>query len=79
MTLGCWGSVPSSCLAFAASMRPAVPRLLMFDRNKVRSRFERLLSASEMAHEYVEIYQKLCQRHDEVPIEEALADIQTGR
>lgn len=56
-----------------------MPRLLMFDRNKVRSRFERLLSASEMAHEYVEIYQKLCQRHDEVPIEEALADIQTGR
>jgi glycosyltransferase involved in cell wall biosynthesis len=56
----------------------AVPQLLKLDRNKVRSRFEQRFSTHQMSREYVGIYQKLCQRHDELPVEEAFADIQTG-
>jgi glycosyltransferase involved in cell wall biosynthesis len=54
----------------------AVPQLLMLDRNKVRSRFEQRFSSPQMTREYVAIYQKLCQRHGGLLIEDALADIQ---
>ena len=56
----------------------AVPQLLMLDRNKVRSRFEKRFSSPQMTREYVAIYQKLCQRNGGLLIEDALADIQPG-
>lgn len=68
-------------LAFPASMRSvqAVPQLLMLDRSEVRSQFLRRFSSPEMTREYVGIYQKLCQQHRGLPIEDAVLDTQTGR
>jgi hypothetical protein len=43
----------------------------MLDRNKVRSRFEQRFSSPQMTREYVAIYQKLCQRHGGLLIEDA--------
>jgi glycosyltransferase involved in cell wall biosynthesis len=53
----------------------ALPRLLMLDRNKVRSRFEQRFSSAQMARDYVAIYQKLCHRPDALRNSETAADI----
>jgi glycosyltransferase involved in cell wall biosynthesis len=56
----------------------AVPQLLMLDRDKVRLRFEQRFSSPQMTREYVAIYQRLCQRHGGLLIEDISADIQPG-
>jgi glycosyltransferase involved in cell wall biosynthesis len=37
----------------------ALPRIIAFDRKKVRQRFEQRFSATRMAEDYVEIYHSL--------------------
>jgi len=40
----------------------ALPRVLSFDRNAVRRRFEERFSAARMAHDYVGVYRDLLSR-----------------
>ena len=56
----------------------AIPELLRLDRSEIRFRFEQRFSSAQMAHDYVAIYQKLCNTPHGLLTPGALTDIQPG-